>query len=110
LTPVVLGVEASTPPRGVPPAIDDAAGVAVAGMPAHVTDSLPCGNSPDALVHRGCLRTGRYGCLALPCWWCVHKYLAVLVRSPIRLLRGFRAHTRRRTLGLLHGSLLDELL
>src|SRR6185503_5084521 len=89
LTPVVLGVEASTPSRGVPPAVDDAAGVTVAGMPAHVTDSLPYGNSPDALVHRGCPRTERYDCLALPYWWCVHRNFAVLVHGPARLLRGF---------------------
>jgi len=107
---VVLGVEASTPSRGVPPAVDDVAGVAVASVPASVTDSLPYGNSPDALVHRGCPRAGRYGCFALRRWGCVHGNLTVLVCSPITLLRGLRAHARRRTLGLLHGSLLDELL
>src|SRR6185437_7299821 len=103
-------IEASTPSRGVPPAVDDVAGIAVASVPASVTDSLPYGNSSDALVHRRCLRTECYGCPASPCWWRVHGKLAVLVRSPAGQPRGLQAHSRCRTLGLLHGSLLDELL
>ena len=98
------------PCRGVLPAVDDVAGVAVAGMPARVVESLPCGSLFDAVVHRGCLRVVRYGCLSFPSWWSVHRSLVVLACSPTGLLRGFRAHTRRRDLGLLHGSLLDERL
>ena len=45
-----------------------------------------------------------------PPWRSVHRSLVVLACSPTGMLRGFRAHTRRRTLSLLHGSLLDELL
>src|SRR6185312_10615594 len=103
-------VEASTPSRGVLPAIDDVAGVAVAGMSARVVETLPCGSLSDAVVHQGCLRIVRCGGLSLPSWWSVHRNLVVLPRSPTGMLRDYRAHARRRALGLLHGSLLDEHL
>src|SRR6185295_6562218 len=104
----MFGVETSTPSRGVLPAIDDVAGVAVAGMSARVVESLPCWSLSDAVVHRGCLRTVRCGCLSLPSWWSVHRNLVVLPCSPSGLIRDYRAHARRRALGLLHNSLLEE--
>jgi hypothetical protein len=69
--PYRAGVEASTPSWGVLPAVDVVAGVAVAGMPVRVVESLPCGSLSDTVVHRGCLRIIRCGCLSLPSWWSV---------------------------------------
>src|SRR6185436_5210017 len=106
----MFGVETSTPSRGVLPAIDDVAGVAIAGMSARVVESLPCGSLFDAVMHRGCLRIVRCGYLSLPSWWSVHRNLVVLPCSPTGLLRNYQAHARRRALGLLHSSLLDERL
>jgi len=106
----MLGVETSTPSRGVFPAADDVVGVAVIGVPARIVESILYGSLSDAVVHRGCLRTGCYDFLALPCWWSVHRSLVVLVRSPSGRLRYDRAHARCRALGLLHSGLLDEHL
>ena len=106
--PVVLGVETSTPSRGVPPAVDDAAGVAVAGMPAHVTDSLPYGNSPDALVHQVPARraleegiddldvgdAGKLGALLGEAPHVVAKGLIGLLATPFEVQGVPRAHVR----------------
>ena len=92
----MLGVEMSTPSRGVFLATDDVAGVAVIGVPARVVQSPLFGRLPNAIVHRGCLRTGCYDCLALPCWWSVHRSLMVLVRSPTGSPDALPGNTRRR--------------
>ena len=98
------------PAGGVLPAIDDVAGVAVVSVPARVVKSLPRGNPSDVVMHQGCLRIVRYGCLSFPPWRSMHRGLVVLACSSTGLLRGYRAHARRRALGLLHSSLLDERL
>ena len=110
IRPCHARVEAATPSRGVLPAINDVAGIAVAGVSACVMESLPCGSLPDAVVHIVCIRVVRYDCLSLPSWWSVHRSLMVLACSSTGLLQGYRAHARRRALGLLHSSLLDERL
>ena len=63
---------------------------------------------------RSCTEGAFASCTAaafpFPPRWSVHRNLMVLSCSPTELLRDYRAHARRKALGLLYNSLLDERL
>ena len=82
--------------------VQDVAGVAVVGVAARVLKAILCWSQLDTIMD--------HGCPCSPCWWVVLRGLAALLCRPLRSCRGYRAHARCRTLGLLYCSILEECL